>query len=96
MNTRHVLLGSTIIGLLAVSTGFPVGPSWAEFPFQAPNLSTIADPLVEGLVKEAEKKTEVLKTEVRKKASEELEKQLAKLDQALKETIRQIREKAKG
>lgn len=87
-----VLSLSLATGLIMTS----ITPSWAEFPFQAPNLSTITDSVVDDLIKKAEKETEVLKTEARKKANEELEKQLAKLDQALKETIRGIREKAKG
>lgn len=90
MCKRLVLSIALATGLVMVS----IAPSWAEFSLPIP--SNITGPLVDKLIQEAEHQTEIVKNEVRKKAKEELEKQLAKLDQELKERIQQIREKAKG
>jgi len=90
MCKRLVLSIVMACGLVMVS----IAPSWAVFSDFIP--SSITNPLVDDLIRQAEHKTEMLKNEVRKKAMEELDKQLAKLDQELKERIREIREKAKG
>jgi len=90
MNTRHVLLGSTLIGVLAVSTGVPVGPSWAFDNPLSGVVKGLADDVKSAAVKKAEEQAAIAIKKLREEAHAQLEKQIHQIEENLKQQVAQI------